>query len=35
MMVALIVDIYGPGHLLGGFGYLAGLFLTVVGISRL
>ncbi|MCB9985581.1 MAG: hypothetical protein H6864_07865 [Micavibrio sp.] len=36
MMVALIVDIYGPvSHLLGGFGYLAGLFLTVVGISRL
>lgn len=36
MMVALIVDIYSPlSVLLGGFGYLAGLVLTVVGISRL
>ncbi len=36
MMVALIVDIYGPlSGLLGGFGYLAGLLFVVIGISRL
>lgn len=36
MMVALIVDIFGPlTGLLGAFGYLAGTVLTVVGISRL
>lgn len=36
VMVALVLDIYTPlSVLLGGFGYLAGLVLTVVGISRL
>ena len=36
MMVALMVDIFKPvGALLGGFGYLAGMVLTVIGISRL
>lgn len=36
MMVALIVDIYEPlSDLLGAFGYLAGLVLVVIGISRL
>ncbi|HNQ92702.1 MAG TPA: hypothetical protein PKI93_07215, partial [Alphaproteobacteria bacterium] len=36
MMVALIVDIYGPvSALLGSFSYLAGMVLTVVAISRL
>ncbi len=36
MMVALIVDIFKPfGALFGAFGYLAGLVLTVIGISRL
>ncbi len=36
MMVALVVDIFKPlGALFGAFGYLAGLVLTVIGISRL
>ncbi|MDY0029750.1 MAG: hypothetical protein RBR86_07390 [Pseudobdellovibrionaceae bacterium] len=36
MMVALMVDIFNPiGALLGAFGYLAGMVLTVIGISRL
>ncbi|MBL8640094.1 MAG: hypothetical protein JNK24_07060, partial [Alphaproteobacteria bacterium] len=36
VITALVVDIYTPlSALLGGFGYLAGLVLTVVGISRL
>ncbi len=36
VIAALVVDIYKPlSALLGGFGYLAGLVLTVIGISRL